>query len=373
MISTGPADLKALGDPLASALLPGWRITWAWCDSSDIGDALAMIFPDPLRSMAVIKVAPHPPGEDVRESIAHELVHGAISPLVQGRNSASDVALEEPIVERIGVLLASLWAAVPGLARRIPSVRVWQKHERGAARARSRITARSRERARGNMDPNMVKEALDAIVSGDAEKCAEILKGLIASAASGGAEPDGDEMAKLPPAASPGMGDAPPPKDAAYPQGDARAMARLMSDAKAHAVDMAAMHADLVVDGKTSIVNGLRARLPGHSGLPAIERKILAAKSYGEAKAIAEIAEAMGGGTPRARSGVEHQSATPATDVSSHEPEAKLRIAGHSEQAIAEYVNEHNQRGSEASAAMLRGMESGLARARRAAGKAVVQ
>lgn len=39
--------------------------------------------------------------------------------------------------------------------------------------------------ARGNMDSKLIAEALDALVAGDAEKCMELLKGIITSAAGG--------------------------------------------------------------------------------------------------------------------------------------------------------------------------------------------
>src|SRR3954469_24505247 len=42
------------------------------------------------------------------------------------------------------------------------------------------------------MDPAKVKAALDALISGDAEACAQILKDLIASAASGEETPAGE-------------------------------------------------------------------------------------------------------------------------------------------------------------------------------------
>ncbi len=47
------------------------------------------------------------------------------------------------------------------------------------------------------MDPDQVKAALDAITAGDDAKCADILKGLIASAASGEAATDPNEPAEL--------------------------------------------------------------------------------------------------------------------------------------------------------------------------------
>jgi len=43
------------------------------------------------------------------------------------------------------------------------------------------------------MDPKLVAEALDALVAGDAEKCAELLKGLIAAAAGGEPAPEAPE------------------------------------------------------------------------------------------------------------------------------------------------------------------------------------
>lgn len=45
-----------------------------------------------------------------------------------------------------------------------------------------------------SMDPNQIKAALEALIAGDAEKCMEILKAFVASAASGGAPPASDPM-----------------------------------------------------------------------------------------------------------------------------------------------------------------------------------
>jgi hypothetical protein len=45
----------------------------------------------------------------------------------------------------------------------------------------------------GGLDPELVKQALDAVEKGDAKAAIEILKGLIASAAGAEPEPDGDE------------------------------------------------------------------------------------------------------------------------------------------------------------------------------------
>lgn len=59
------------------------------------------------------------------------------------------------------------------------------------------------------MDPTKVKAALDALINGDTEACASILKDMIAAAASGGDTPPADDGAALNDAADP----PPPEKD----------------------------------------------------------------------------------------------------------------------------------------------------------------
>lgn len=63
----------------------------------------------------------------------------------------------------------------------------------------SRLTAGGK-----SMDPKLVNEALDALIAGDTEKCAEILKGLVATAAGGEApaDPAGDTAPAGDPAAA---------------------------------------------------------------------------------------------------------------------------------------------------------------------------
>lgn len=70
--------------------------------------------------------------------------------------------------------------------------------------------------ARGCMDPKLVKEALDALIAGDTEKCAELLKGAIASAASG----ESAEPADAPPAPDAAASAAPPAEGDAAPKPD---------------------------------------------------------------------------------------------------------------------------------------------------------
>jgi hypothetical protein len=69
---------------------------------------------------------------------------------------------------------------------------------------------------RGSMDPKTVKEALDALIAGDSEKCAEILKRSIADAAGAAAPALDAPVDAAVPAAEPPPADAPgaePPKE----------------------------------------------------------------------------------------------------------------------------------------------------------------
>jgi len=330
--STGPDDLRAIGDPLAAELLPGWRVTWQWVDPADIGGALAMIYPDPKRQMARICVAPHPEGEDVAESIAHEIMHGVVSPLVElTEQNAAEIAIEEPIVERLGVLVARLWKACGGLARASLRREVATYATAEGVRFRMRISAGAGQRARGDamaMNIDTVKALLEAIEAKDAEKMGEVCKQLIAEAASGtdagappkepdGDEPPGDPMNKDPnkpaPAGPPAAGPAPGGGGADYRSrlaaidADAARLARARKEAED-------ITASLRKGAKEQLIDALRARLPAdHKGLPAVEKRILAAGDYGAAKMIFDLAiemapEATAGARAR---GSDRQTASP--------------------------------------------------------------
>ena len=126
MKSTGPADLRAIGDPIAAELLPGWRITWEWCTPEDIGGALAQVWPEAHREMALIRVAPHPSSEDLTETVSHEILHGVLRPLVEliPDAGAASIGVEERIVERLSVLIARLWKTCGGLARALSLIHI---------------------------------------------------------------------------------------------------------------------------------------------------------------------------------------------------------------------------------------------------------
>jgi hypothetical protein len=59
--------------------------------------------------------------------------------------------------------------------------------------------------------------------------------------------------------------------------------------------------ADARTAAKDGLIANLRARLGTHDGLPGIEKRVLAAPTYDDAKVIADVAIEMGGGVQRAR------------------------------------------------------------------------
>jgi phage I-like protein len=83
----------------------------------------------------------------------------------------------------------------------------------------------ARRLERGGMDPKLIAEALDALTAGDAEKCAEILKAVIASAAGAPADAGaGDGASDGSGASTEATAEPPDPK-----KDDAEAMARALS------------------------------------------------------------------------------------------------------------------------------------------------
>jgi hypothetical protein len=141
-------DLATIAAPLVQAIVPGWSLTWEWVTPEAIGGALAQVRPTPLRSMAHIQVAPHPPGESLAETLAHELTHVAISPLTQFLPmSAEAIAIEEPIVERLSLALAHL----------APNIR------RAAGRALSRLPPALRARVAAP-SPTITRNRMDGML-----------------------------------------------------------------------------------------------------------------------------------------------------------------------------------------------------------------
>lgn len=99
--------VKALVDRAACELLPGWDVTTELVPSVNAIGGLACVTAVPERRIARVQVAPHPPGEDVWETICHEMTHGVLSPLTQlVEYSPALVMIEEQIVELLGKIIA---------------------------------------------------------------------------------------------------------------------------------------------------------------------------------------------------------------------------------------------------------------------------
>ncbi len=353
-----PLDLPALLAPIAAALLPGWTVTCALRapDAMPMLGALATCSPTPTRSIAHVDVVdPWPEGESLAETLWHELTHALLSPLT-ALIPASDGAImvEEQAVERLGVLLSKL--APMARAAVLRGVDTY-----GGAPLRARISALAPRARGGTMDPKLITEALDALIAGDAAKCAEMLKGIIAGAAGAApaaTEPDGDEAAKLAgkepvPPAPPGAPAAAPPPAAKMPGADDAAARK----ARLYLVDIERMHAGALPAAKATLVTSARARL---ALTPATEKRIMAAPTFAEAEAILAIVEEAGGGAQRARSGVEHDAAPDTTGGAfTGEPADKLIAEGLDAQWIARYQAIGKEQGAEAAALSLtRGREA---------------
>lgn len=167
----------------------------------------------PTRRLATVWVlAEWPDGEDLAETVRHELVHAWISTLVALiPESAAAVMIEEQLVEQMGKYLGTLTARAR--ASMLHAVtRAVDTYAPAAMRAR--ISARAQSRARGGQMDG--KQVLAAIAGQDEAAALQILNDwateqLAAAGHPGAAEPDGDELpgdaaAELP---KPGEGETP--------------------------------------------------------------------------------------------------------------------------------------------------------------------
>lgn len=334
--------------------LAGWRFVCAVVPGlkHQGDDAWATVDPDPSTKTARVLVrdidATPIPGFDgdpmleIRVTVAHELFHCVVAEAVGATGGVLTIPAEERIVETA----AQAMVRSEGL-----DARVMARAVRALPSAlRARVAASAGQRARGGqqMDPDLVKQALDALEAGDGAKCAELLKGLIASAASGApahAEPDADDMAKVAPAPAPGGADGggyPAPADDARRAKGAEDMEQDKARARKAADELEEMAKAARPAAKEGLVIGLRARL-GSALTPAAEKRIMSAADFVAAKLIADIIEetvvAAGGNTERARSNVEHE-ANPGQGSGPKllTPEALL-AEGHSQSWIKGYQN----------------------------------
>jgi hypothetical protein len=234
--------VSALVQRLGSKLAPGWKLTCEIASSVEANaGALAMVFSTPERRMMHIIVAPHPPGESIEESVAHELAHGILSPLTKLIEwSPAAVMLEEQIVEHLGTLLAT----VPlGMARAIS--RAMANPRATSATVRARISAlatrrRNQGRKRSMLDSKKLAElAMKAGELGAREDVPEEVRALLAEfvaamAGGGGEEPEAPAAREEEP--DPGKPGAPVMREEEVPE-QMRAQMRAMKRTAAISLD----------------------------------------------------------------------------------------------------------------------------------------
>lgn len=148
-------EITACVKHIAARLLPGWDIRVSLAKSIEEIGALAYVQAVPKRSMAFVTVAPHPVDEDLKESIAHELTHAVISPLVELiEYSPAAVIIEEQIVERLGKFIAS---ATPEMMRGVASALGNPRTNSTVLRKRiSALAIGRRNDTRKRMDPKQL-------------------------------------------------------------------------------------------------------------------------------------------------------------------------------------------------------------------------
>jgi len=117
----------------------------------------------------------------VEETLIHELLHLHFAPLAS--DGAAAIAAEEQAV----------WAITEAMVARGAGREAQMIARAMAAHAKTFAPVR---RMGGSMDPKLIAAALEALIAGDKEKCAEILKSIVTSSAAGG----GGELPEAPPA-----------------------------------------------------------------------------------------------------------------------------------------------------------------------------
>jgi hypothetical protein len=181
-------SVKGMVTTIAGALIPGWDLEIVFANSmAETGGALAYCIPQPRREKAKIVIAPHPPDELLRETVAHELGHAWVSPLVELiEPSDAAITIEEVLIERFSKFAASHPGLVGALARVASNPRT------KSAAMRKRISALASGRiGKGKhrmMTAEQAQKALDALVAGDSEAAMAVLKEMIAGAMSGGSD-----------------------------------------------------------------------------------------------------------------------------------------------------------------------------------------
>jgi hypothetical protein len=143
--------------------------------------------------MAHVVVAPHPPGESLEESIAHELTHSVLSPLTKLIEwSPAAVMIEEQIVERLGKIIATAPAAMAraiSKALQNPRTKSPTVHKRISALAIGRRNETRKRMGSQEMAALAMEGGQIAAMEGLPSEAAEWIKKAVAFMAGGSEEP----------------------------------------------------------------------------------------------------------------------------------------------------------------------------------------
>lgn len=291
-------DLQVLLTYWQQALrLQDWRVSAEYVSnlSNESGDSLwglcVPITDSRTARLSIRDPATPPPGssldeavKQVEETVVHELCHLWMAPF--GARSPAEISHEENAV----------WAISEALIKVKGTPAQEQIARAMIAKLKVNHFASRRRVGETSMDPEMVKTALDALVSGDAEKCAEILKEMIAAAAGGGAalspdpEPAPMNAAEAPPPPAAGEGETMDEEK----KPEALAVAR-----KSRVAEIDLEYSRARKASESMIKDAIRSRVyatrivEGIELPPSVEKKILAQTSLERAEELLETAREM--------------------------------------------------------------------------------
>jgi hypothetical protein len=270
-------EIKQIVTELANELIPGWDVTCEYDPDLErkIG-ALAFVQAIPKRQLARIVVGPHPPNESPRESIAHELTHALISPLVEliQWNDAATI-IEEQIVERLGKIIAR---APTGIVRAMRKAIANPRANSPVIRKRiSALAFGRRNETRKRMgSQEMAALAMEggqiAAMEGLPPEAAEWIKKAVAFMAGGAAEPEPESVAMRDDKQPDDGKEAPAMREDQMPEA-MRAQYRMMQRATRGTLDSLVrmrLHEARTVDG-LDITPAMEARLRKAANVDAFE------------------------------------------------------------------------------------------------------
>jgi len=334
--------VKAMVYDIAGALIPGWSIKFKFAESINEIGGLAFCVAEPRREQATIAIAPHPPDEKLAETIAHEIGHAWISPLVELiAPSEAATTIEEVLIERF----SKFATARPTLRRAIAGVLANPRTSSPIVRKRiSALASRRRNEGKNKMaDGSRLAElAMKAGEMGAREDVPEDVRALLAefvAELAGGGAPASNAA---PPMREDGNADPANPDDKAMREGDVPA-------------PMQKMYRMVKQSGAMMLQDTIRLRLHTEKTIgglaldPATEKDLAACATLDQFEREFRLVKriATGGGEQRKRSGVN------APDGTNGAPSIESLIQDGIPEAVASHVIASYGRGAAHGAAAL--------------------